>query len=107
MKTEIGKKYLITTDDWFYAPDGNNYKSVFGTLTGVYSDDETLGVKTNRGSTNWYIQVGLMTIAGCQIHYAIQCDNVSSEPPVLESWAEKGVQTCKAPISRIYMADTI
>ena len=42
MKTEIGKKYLITTDDWFYAPDGNNYKSVFGTLTGVYSDDDTL-----------------------------------------------------------------
>ena len=72
----IGKKILVTTDCWFVAPDGEQYNSVYGELIGVHSDADTLGIKTNAKSTNWYAQVGRMLVAGCQIHYAINCDGV-------------------------------
>ena len=69
-------KYLITTDNWFYAPDGRQYKSVWGQVEIV--EDSILGIKTNRNSSNWYIKIGSETkyviVAGCQIHYAVKCD---------------------------------
>ena len=68
------KKMLLTTDNWFYAPDGQAYKAVYGTVKRVMNDEETLGIKTNIGSSNWYVEIGNMFIAGCQIHYAIQTD---------------------------------
>ena len=80
MQIETGKKYLITTDDWFQAPDGQSYRSVYGTVTAIESDQDTLGIKTNRGSTNWYLIIGKMVIAGCQLHYAIQCDTFENPP---------------------------
>lgn len=67
----IGQTILVTTDNWFYAPDGKTYRAVFGTLRGVLSDGQVLGIKTNARSTNWYLEVGNMVIAGCQIHYAM------------------------------------
>ena len=63
MKIELGEKYLISTDGWFFAPDGQLYRSVRGTVTSIETDDTTLGVKTNRGSTNWYVIIGRMVIA--------------------------------------------
>jgi hypothetical protein len=30
-------KYLITTDSWFYAPDGKQYKAVWGEVS-ILSD---------------------------------------------------------------------
>ena len=57
MAIKLNEKYLITTDSWFYAPDGNEYKAAFGTVTGVINDEEALGIKTNRGSSNWFIQI--------------------------------------------------
>lgn len=74
MKAEIGKKYLITTDAWFLAPDGIQYRSVYGTVTEIAGAKETLGIETNKGSTNWYVVIGNMIVAGCQIHYIIQSD---------------------------------
>jgi CYTH domain-containing protein len=74
MNIEIGKRYLITTDAWFFAPDGRNYRAVYGTVSGIHSSEEALGVRTNAKSTNWYVQIGRVTIAGCQVHYAIQTD---------------------------------
>jgi hypothetical protein len=74
---EVGKKALITTDCWFIAPNGKQYRSVFGTVKAVQSSEETLGVRTNARSTNWYVEIGCMTLAGCQIHYAIRCDAVN------------------------------
>ena len=41
-------------------------------------------IKTNVKSTNWYVLIGNMIIAGCQIHYAIQTDAVSFEPALSE-----------------------
>lgn len=79
MKYKLGRKYLITTDSWFLAPDGESYKAVFGTLVGVFADTEILGgIKPNRNSANWYVEIGNMIIAGCQIHYALRTDNCSS-----------------------------
>jgi hypothetical protein len=67
-----GQKYIITTEGWFYAPDGKKYKAVWGAVELL--PDAVLGVKTNKGSTNWYAKVGSeekhVIVAGCQIHYA-------------------------------------
>jgi len=63
MKIELGKNYLISTDGWFFSPDGQLYRSVRGTVTSIETDETTLGVKTNRGSTNWYVIIGRMVIA--------------------------------------------
>lgn len=75
MKIKEGTKALVTTDNWFVAPDGRQYKSVFGTVHGVFGDAENLGIKTNARSTNWYVKIGSMIVAGCQIHYAIECES--------------------------------
>lgn len=80
MNIEIGSKALITTDNFFLAPDGQTYRAVFGTVKGVYDDKQTLGISTNRHSANWYVEIGNMVIAGCQIHYAIKTDDCSREP---------------------------
>ena len=49
-------KYLITTDNWFIAPDGQMYRAVWGDVEVV--EDTVLGLKTNRNSSNWYAKVG-------------------------------------------------
>ena len=75
----VGSKVLITCDNWFYGRDGKSYRSVWGTLDGIFNDQETLGVKTNAKSANWYAVVGGMIVAGCQIHYAMDCDELPPE----------------------------
>lgn len=69
-------KYLITTDAWFTAPDGKQYKAAWGNVEIV--EDTFLGLKTNRNSSNWFAKVGSdnshIIIAGCQIHYACKCE---------------------------------
>lgn len=69
-------KYLITTDCWFYAPDGKKYRAVWGEVEII--EDSFLGVKTNRNSTNWFARVGgeekSVLVAGCQIHYAVKSE---------------------------------
>jgi hypothetical protein len=100
----IGDKVLITTDAWFHCPDGNEYRAVWGTLRAIRSDEETLGIRTNARSTNWYAEVGNMTLAGCQIHYAIKCD----KPNLGEAkdWAmEEGKVVKFSRPSRIFNAD--
>lgn len=74
MNIETGVTYLITTDNWFVAPDGRQYKAVFGTVRGTLNDEQALGIKTNARSTNWFLSIGNVLIAGCQIHYAVRTD---------------------------------
>lgn len=73
-------KYLITTDNYFVAPDGNQYRSVWGECEVL--EDSVLGVSTNRNSTNWYLKVGSeskhVIIAGCQMHYAVKTEEKPS-----------------------------
>jgi len=70
-------KYLISTDSWFFAPDGRQYNAVWGEVK--ISEDTFLGIKTNRNSSNWFAIVGPdhnhVVIAGCQIHYAVKCNS--------------------------------
>lgn len=69
----IGKCMLITTDAWFYANDGRTYRAAWGKVEAIHTDDDTLGVRTNARSTNWYVKIGGTHIAGCQVHYAVEC----------------------------------
>ena len=100
-------KYLITTDNWFTAPDGNDYKSVWGSIEIL--NDSVLGVKTNARSTNWFAKVGSeenhLIIAGCQIHYAVKSD----EKPKLRASKHWGVHQGQVVISQkpnqIYIAE--
>jgi len=99
----IGKKVLVTTDTWFFAPDGKEYISVYGDLIGVFSDSEITGIKTNSKSTNWYIQVGSMIVAGCQIHYVVNCEDKDVELGEVETFlTHKGKYITSKRPSKIY-----
>ena len=82
-------KYLITTDSWFIAPDGKQYQAAYGECEVI--SDNILGIKTNARSTNWFVKVGNeknhIIIAGCQIHYAVKCDQPYDGKS--ETWTEK------------------
>lgn len=105
MDIQPGMKALVTTDAFFFAPDGREYRSVFGTVAGICDDKGTLGIATNRNSTNWYLKIGGMVIAGCQIHYAVACDSVASGE--IDDWryGEDGLPILFRRPSLIYMAD--
>lgn len=100
-------KYLITTDGWFYGPDGKQYRGAWGN-TEVLTD-EVLGVKTNRNSTNWYLKVGSeadhVVIAGCQVHYAVRCEEKPSDG-LHEHWVHhEGKPVFSMIPSSIYIAE--
>ena len=101
-------KYLITTDNWFFAPDGKQYKSVWGNVEIV--EDSVLGIKTNRNASNWYAKVGSedkhVIIAGCQIHYSIKCNEKPNIHSVIdfETSGEVGVKFYNRP-SQIWIAE--
>ena len=105
MTPKTGDKYLITTDAWFYAPDGESYRAVFGTVNGIFSDKESLGIKTNRGSSNWYVSIGDMMVAGCQIHYCVKTNNVDFRPQNRDIEYQGELHVAKDHRTRIYNAD--
>jgi hypothetical protein len=74
MKDFLNQKVLITTQSWFYAPDGMNYRAVWGTLKGVHAAKDVLGFTVNASHANFYIEIGNTVIAGCQALYCIRCD---------------------------------
>lgn len=101
---EIGDKVLITSDNWFFAPDGNQYKAVWGTLKGIHNSENVLGIKTNAKSTNWYIEIGNMLLAGCNAHMAIKTETVNLTLSMVDEMYEGELKQSVAP-SRIYNAD--
>ena len=105
MDLKLNEKYLITTDNWFYGTDGEMYKAVFGTVKKISSSEQTLGIKTNRGSTNWYVVIGNMIVAGCQIYYCIRTDEINDKPPVRYIEYEGELKIPKYDKSHIFMAD--
>lgn len=103
---QIGKKYLVTADNWFFAPDGENYRAVFGTVHDVVDSEQALGMRTNRNSTNWYVVIGDMIMAGCQVHYAMRADSCNLEPSKRVEIDHDGQRKIGAnATSRIYNAD--
>ncbi len=69
---QIGDQIVVTSSDWFVAPDGKFYKSAYGTIKGIYETKQVLGIITNSRSTNWYLQVGNLTIGGCRVHHIVK-----------------------------------
>ncbi|MBU2963363.1 hypothetical protein KO516_21555 [Citreicella sp. C3M06] len=103
---QIGQKYLITPDNWFFAPDRENYHAAFGTVHAVVDSEMALGLKTNRNSTNWYVVIGDMIIAGCQIHYAMRADRFNPKPSQAVEIDHDGKRlVTENAITRIYNAD--
>lgn len=100
-------KYLITTDNWFFAPDGKQYKSAWGNVEIV--NDSILGIKTNLRSTNWFAKVGTETnhiiIAGCQIHYAIKTENKPNTDFASDYCIEAGETKIYERPTNIYIAE--
>lgn len=86
---KVNDKVLVTTDNWFTAPDGKDYKAVFGTIKGVVNAKEALGITVNARSTDWYLEIGNMVIAGCQIHYIVKTDEAQMETSFNWSTEEK------------------
>lgn len=105
---DLQGKYLITTDAWFYGPDGKQYKAVWGNVIPM-SDSVMLGIKTNARSSNWYLWVGSldngMMVAGCQVHYAIKCPEKPETGMVDDYTSSNGdYKEYKRP-SNIYIAE--
>ena len=100
----VGKRVLVTTDNWFYAPDGRQYKAAWGTVRAVETDEKTLGVRTNARSTNWYVQVGCLVIAGCQIHYVTACETCNTGE-VMDWREDEGTVSRFRRPSNIFNAD--
>jgi len=104
MNINIGDKCLITTDNYFVAPDGKQYRSVFGTVKAVHDAQTVLGIKPNAKSTNWYVEIGNMILAGCQIHYLVKTDKVSYNMITDTTWGG-GIYTTFTRETVIYNAD--
>jgi len=100
-------KYLITTDNWFYAPDGLQYRCAWGNVE-ILGDD-ILGIKTNQKSSNWFAKVGSdnkhVIIAGCQIHYAVRRENKPTAESVNDFTVEGGVVMKHNKPVHIYIAE--
>lgn len=99
-------KYLITTDNWFLAPDGKQYRSAWGEVEVL--EDSILGVKTNRNSSNWYAKIGdeknHIIVAGCQIHYAIRSEEKPTETETYRNVFHDGSTKLERVDCNIYFA---
>lgn len=104
MNINIGDKAVVTTFDWFHAPDGQSYKAVFGTIKGIYNAEEVLGIISNKHSTNWYLEIGNVVIAGCQIHYLVKTDKFENKPFIRE-WDFEDKLIFKEAPSRVYVSE--
>lgn len=106
MQKFIGKKCLVTTTNWFFAPDGNQYRAIWGTLNEIHEAGKSLGFIPNRSHANWFIEIGKVVVMGCQVMYIIQCD----EKPVTDKekaycYSEnKGLDIYERP-SSIYVTE--
>ncbi len=104
-RAQIGDKVLATCDNYFVAPNGQLYRAVFGTMHAVSTAEDTLGIKPNGKSTNWYLQIGNVTIAGCQVHYLVKTDKCNLDDCVPMSNIHEGLARYSQMPSQVYNAD--
>lgn len=99
-------KYLITTDNFFFGPDGKQYRAAWGEVQ-IMAAKDALGFDPNRNSANWYVKVGTeeshVLIAGCQIHFSVKCENMPNDGRVEESFEGKQ----QVNNSKIFIAEAI
>jgi hypothetical protein len=102
-----GQRYIITTNAWFYAPDGEQYRGAWGTCH-LSKIEDVFGFTPVRPSTNWYLTVGSgeheIVIAGCQIHYAVRCEQVPEDKYRGKTVTDKDTGVEKSA-SSIYLAE--
>lgn len=48
----INKGVLLTCTDWFFAPDGQQYKAIWGIMKGIKEVKKELGIDINRAHSN-------------------------------------------------------
>lgn len=87
------KEVLITTHEWFVAPNGKRYGSIYGTFKGVFESED--------GSEKLYVNIGNAVIAESQINCII--DDAASIFAI--GYATKGIRGDLEYMSRIYNAD--
>lgn len=73
LKGKLLKNLLVTTDKWFMAPNGQEYKYIYGNAH-FRTTENILGFNPEK-STNWILDFGDVIIMGCQIHYISICKN--------------------------------
>lgn len=102
---EKNDKVIVTVDKWFYAPDGKQYRAVYGTVKEIVRAENLIGVVPRPPSTNWYLEIGNMIIAGCQIHYVLKTDHCNKDSAV--DWTSDAQHGCKEYLRpcAIYFAD--
>lgn len=105
LNIRVGEKALITCNNWFYGPNGRQYRAAFGTVKAVVDAQTALGIKTNAHSTNWYIEIGNLTIAGCQIQYALRAEECDFGPALDWTTPTEGASREFMRPSAIYNAD--
>lgn len=93
-------KYLITTHEWFYAPDGKQYRAVWGEVS-ILESKEVLGLDPNRVTSNYCYRVGTeehhIIIGGCQVTYSVKCDIMPETGEVSQTF-EGEKRTCEPAI---------
>jgi len=104
MKNYIGKKVLVTTSEWFIAPNGKSYKAIWGTLHTINEAKESVGFAINRTHANWFIEIGNMVVAGCQIFYLMACEE-RPETGIIDDWTSDNGGTSYRHPSSIWVAD--
>jgi hypothetical protein len=80
----IGKNVLCTTQSWFVAPDGKQYRAIWGKLKAIHEAGKTLGFIPNRAHANWFYEIGETIIMGCEVLFVI----LSEEKPNTEKVTE-------------------
>jgi len=99
-----GEKYLITTNNYFYGPDGEQYRAVYGVVQ-IKEAKDVFGFTPNVRHTNWITEVGTeekkVVVTGCEVLYALKLDT----PPTIKpgTWVDKDGE--QLPHNRIYIAE--
>lgn len=70
-------KHIVTADEWFIGPDGEEYKGAYGEVEIINAKD-VFGFTPMR-SANWYAKIGTpddyVIIAGCKVHFSALANN--------------------------------
>ncbi len=89
LKPEDWPNCIVTADDWFYGPDGNTYKAVYGQVY-VIETNKLIGFKPEGGSgvANYVFAVGKpgkqIILAGCRVHYVTMCPSRPNSTSILD-----------------------
>lgn len=89
----LNHNVLCTTQNWFVAPDGKQYRAIWGKLNAIHEAGKELGFIPNRSHANWFYEIGKTIIMGCQILYLLRCDEKPNTEIVKDSSADEKGET--------------